>query len=276
MTDKELWAEIQADDSDEELKKELQRKLFEEMDKPICEQNFEYIDELTKTLDMITGEDRITSERTAHGIQMLYNKIKMIRRKKRIKVAQRFAVCVCAVLVVSNIWTFSAFGINAFSAVFQVLNGGITIDFSKQESSMLETDNPYAEEMRQICNENNIEAIIPSYLPSGFQPTENYGINYDAKNGTSVFFYFKNKDSKLNIQITQYDDNTDPPPLGIATDHYNLTEQILNGTTVYISKEEKQYTSAFMIDNTQYLLAADGLDYSECQRVLESMFNIMW
>ena len=61
------------------------------------------------------------------------------------------------------------------------------------------------------------------------------------------------------------------PPIGIASDHYNITEQMVNDTIVYISKEEQQYTAAFMVDDTQYVLAADGVDYDECYQVLISM-----
>ena len=62
-------------------------------------------------------------------------------------------------------------------------------------------------------------------------------------------------------------------PFGIPSDYHNISEQVIDNTVVTVSKEDNQFTAAFMIDRIQYSICADGLDYDECQRVLESMFK---
>ena len=269
MTEKELMRILQSDDSDKQYDA-AREELAKELEKPLSSQDFDRVDALIQTIEHINGEEYASKDITEQGIASLNQRIARERRN-RIKIVKWAAACACAFILVSNIWSYNAYGMNAFSAAYQILKGGLTIDFSKAESSVTESGNPYKEEMEIKCQEYNIDALVPSYIPTGFIPTDNYGKGYNGENETTLYFCFKKKEIKLNIQITRYFEMHEIPPIGIASDHYNITEQMVNDTIVYISKEEQQYTAAFMVDDTQYVLAADGVVYDECYQVLISM-----
>ena len=70
MADQELLRKLQSDD-DSDLLKELRQKLDAELAKPVTEQDFDYIDDLAKTIDTITGADQETAEIADRGIQTI-------------------------------------------------------------------------------------------------------------------------------------------------------------------------------------------------------------
>ena len=273
MTEQELLKAIQSDDTDQIMLAALQSKLDSELERSDDELDIDKINRITATIDIITGNDRITAERSQPGIDKIKQELHQQSRHSRIRIIKWAAACACFLLIVSNIWSFSAYGMNSFSVAYQILTGGVTIDFSKQESEAKENGNPYEAEMRTAYDKHQIEGLVPAYIPSGFQPTDSFGSSYNMENETHLFFNMKNQKKKLNILVVKFRNLNSIPPLGIASDQLNITEQNINGTIVYISKENQQYTAVFMIDTTQYILSADGVDYDECQRVLESMFE---
>ena len=127
--------------------------------------------------------------------------------------------------------------------------------------------------MKKICSENQISAKIPGYIPEGFKADADYCDISNLSHSTMITFYFEKQDKKLNYSITQLHDNSDSFPIGIPTDHYEISEQKIADTTITVMKEDMQYTAIFIIDLTQYLLYTDHLDYDECQRILYSIFE---
>ncbi len=271
MTEKELMRILQSDDSDKQYDA-AREELAKELEKPLSSQDFDRVDALIQTIEHINGEEYASKDITEQGIASLNQRIARERRKQ-IRIFKWAAACACAFILVSNIWSYKAYGMNAFSAAYQILNGGLTIDFSKTDSSVAESGNPYKEEMENKCQEYNIDALIPSYIPTGFMPTDNYGKGYSTENELVIFFCFKNKNAALTINIVQYSDPNAIPPLGIATEQYNMIEQDINDVHVQINKHGKQYNAAFMINNTRYLLSADSVDFDDCYRVLLSMLS---
>lgn len=271
MTDKELIHLLHNDTVDQQLE-EAQKELDTELLKPVSEQNYERIDALIQTIEIFTGDDQITTQMEERGLRLLNQKA-MKNRSKRIRLIRGLVTCACVILLISNIYSYRTYGMNSFSVAYQILTGGVTIDFSKQESEAKENGNPYEVEMRTAYDKHQIEGLVPAYIPSGFQPTDSFGSSYNMKNETHLFFNMKNQKKELNILVVQFRDLNSIPPLGIASDQLNITEQNINGTIVYISKEDQQYTAVFMIDTTQYILSADGVDYDECYHVLSSMFS---
>ena len=273
MTDQELLHKILTDD-DSEILDELRQKLNAELEKPIADRDFDYIDDLAKTIDEITGEDRNTADIADRGIKAIHDKLYHSFNRKHTKRLRWWIPAACIILLLSsNIWSYSAYGMNAFSAVYQILNGGIKIDLHSQNPTEIYSGNLYADEMKKICEDNQIEAVIPEYIPEGFKPAAGYGDGKASSDNTRVVFYFSKSGKKLNLVVTDYLDTVDPPQIGFPTDNYHVGEQVIQGKTVYVLKEDERYTAAFMIDHTQYLLYADHLDFDECQRILYSMFE---
>lgn len=274
MRKEELLACIENSNPDLDFLNELQEQLEAETKKPISEQNNALVDELTEAIAVLTGTDEMIQQRADNGRALFMQKISQQRRKNRIKRTWRIIPCACAlVLIVSNFWSFSAYGMNVFSAAYQILNGGISIDFTKQDESKYETENPYKEDMQRLCSEHDIHAMLPTYIPSGFAPTDLYGNYEELELLNSISFGFEYRSIKLIFRMIQIKTEEVSIPLGIPSDHYNLSEQTIGDTVISMSKEDGQYQAAFMKDGIQYSIYADGLDYDECQRVLESVFD---
>ena len=273
MTDKELLARISSADPDAEYRQELQEQLMEELNKPVSEQDFDLIEDLTETIAILDGTEQFIGKRTELGISKVKQNIQYQKRRKRKFRRKWIAACACVVLIGSNIFSYTAYGMNAFSAAYQFYKGGFVIDFSKQKNITVADDNPYAEDMKKICSEHDIDALLPTKMPEGFSPTNNYGEYIDLDELSVLSFYFQNGSKKLIIRYSKIKSDETGIPLGISSDHHNISEQSINGTVITISKEDGQYTAAFMIDEIQYTFYAEGIDYDYCQIILHSIFE---
>lgn len=273
MTNEELLTLMQHTDPDREFLKELQDKLRAELDMPIEEQNIDLIAEIGAAISAIRGTESAISVRAAAGIDRFKREIaKTAHTHRRIHIRYLIAVACAVVLLVSNVFSYSVWGMNSFSAVYRILNGGITINMTMNSDIKSKNDYDYASEMRDLCEQHGFCPLTPSYIPNCMSPTDIYGTGDENESFCVLFFNFRSRNSTLNFQFTAYSDSFEIPPLGIPTDTYHVTETEMNGVTVYIIEEDELFTAAFLIDRIQYLIAAKDLDYDECQRVLTSMF----
>ena len=259
---------------DQDYYEEIQAKLSSELDKPHSDRDYDLIEELSDAVNSFMGTDAIINKRSEIGIAHIKHINALNKKKHTTHIIRIVTPCICTVLLIlSNVWSYSVLGINSFSAMYQIMSGGITIDFSKKDDPSIPAINLYQDQMQQICTAHNIDAILPTYIPSDYVPTDLFGQVNEKETFCIISFYFKHKDSVLLLQVLHYVNLDEMPPIGIPTDHYNITEEVIEGTTISISKEDQQFTAAFAKDTTQYLLFSGGLDYDECQRVLESMFT---
>ncbi|MBQ6039222.1 MAG: DUF4367 domain-containing protein [Oscillospiraceae bacterium] len=273
MTDHELLEKINSDDDEQQLLHNAKAQLDIEINKPFNQRDYDLIDKLTKQIALLDGTDEWIQRRSQTGVKLM--QAEMLKRHKSITMKKIYIAAPCIltiIILISNALTISVWGTNVFSAVYQIIKGGVTIDFSKESEIIQEDFTTYSDEMKQICEQYNIPAKIPTYIPNGFVPSENYGTFYDTLTKQVLFFNFKRNQEILNFQISKIT-SSDNSSLGIPTDHHNISIQAINGTTVHIMKEDSQYSAAFMIDDVQYLIATDRLDYDECQKILDSMLN---
>ena len=272
MTDQELYKALLDDSDNSDMLSDLRQKLENELEKSDSELDVDAINELTLAIDRILGDEQLTEEKSKQGIEILKQEIHIKNRKCIFHKVKWVAVCACIMLFISNIWSYSAYGINSFSAAYQLINGGITIDFKIKDTEPY-YDNPYKDEMRESCKNNGIDALLPSYLPEGFVPTDHNGVHDADDISNTLLFYFKLGKSKINFSIINFISEECVMPYGIPSDSHSISQQQINGITVHIQKEDKKYWAAFQIGLTQYIFYADNVDYDECQRVLNSMFD---
>ena len=272
MTDLELLKNIQSDD-EQELLQDAKVQLDAELRKPSDQRNYDMIDELTKRITLLNGTSESIKKRSQTGIRLMQAEIQ--KQSKAVHIKRAYIVLPCAlaiVILLSNALTISAFGTNVFSAVYRIITGGVTVDFSKETEAVQDEGNAYYDEMKQLCEDHDMPVQIPAYIPAGFIPTDIYGEFVDSPVKSFVSFYFKRNKEKLQFRFTVPKDDS-ASKVGIPSDHHNITEQEINGVTVHVVKEETRYTAVFMTGDIQYFMFAEGLDYDECQKVLESMIQ---
>lgn len=273
MKEHKLSVLIKSVNPDAAFLAELQERLSNELKKSVDELDYDRIDEMTEAIAVLTGKDEVINERVSAGIERTLAVLHRKEKQRKISRICRAAAIACAiVLIATNVWSYSAYGMNAFSAAYQFLNGGITVDLTVPTDEGKEAGNKYAQDMQDKCAEHHISAQIPRYIPAGFAPTENYGKLIETDLYKDLLFYFGKGNAKLFLQVREFADQSTITPIGIPTDTHNISEQVIDGTTIHIVKEDQEYRAVFLIDRTQYALGADHLDYDECQRVLESLF----
>lgn len=253
----------------ENMISDLQRELKEEMNKPSDKWDCEKINEITQTIHNLSCDNE--NEEINSGKENLLKKIKVTKKPRRKIYRTISAVAACLIVGIAlNTISISVCGMNMFSAVYEITQGGIKIDLNKKEDVIelpTATDDPYG--MKAKCAEYDIYSLTPSYIPEEFELVNLVDDKNEAL--THLIFYYKNKNVKLNFDFRQYNDAETIPPIGIPTDTYNIEEQEINGHLMYILKEDNQFTATFRENNIVYVISTDGLNYDECQKVVESL-----
>ena len=256
-------------EADRQLLNELQTQLDNELKKPVTQQNFDLIDEITETICKIRKENEFIESKSRSGIEYLKKQTEPVCKKIKLKKWCTILGSCVAVVLVLNVASISAFGKNVFSTAYQIVKGGINIDMDKEKPIELPiaSDDPYG--MKAKFAEYEMYPLTPTYIPEGF---ELVNVADDINEVfTNVILQYKDNGIKLNFDFCQYKEGEEIPPIGIPTDTYNIVEEKVNGRTMYILKEDNQFTAAFQEDKTVYMIYADGLDYDNCQKVIESL-----
>lgn len=273
MNSKELFHNISnITEADKELLKELQVQLDEELNKPIKQQDFDLIEEITKTICEIHNENELIEAKTKSGIALIKGRKSDVNNKLKIRKWSAVFVSCAAVILVLNIASFSALGMNIFSAAYQFTKGGIFIDMSNDNNDNnielpVTSSDPYG--MKAKCAEYDMYPLTPMYIPKGFELVNVVEDRNEVF--THVIFQYKNDEIKLNFDFCRYNNGMEIPPVGIPTDTYNIVEEQINGHKMYILKEDNQFTATFLEDNIVYAITAIDCDYDECQKVIESL-----
>ncbi len=245
---------------------ELQKQLDRELAK--SNPDYDLVDEITMAI--------LEARKKAVKEIDVQSEIKTIKQKAD-KGAKRFkcpkwavaASAACIVLAGVNMVSVAALGTDIISAIVRITKGSVSIGLEEQEAIELPTseNDPYG--IKAKCAEYDIYPKIPYYLPEGFElvdlKTEINEVSSDI-----LFFYKKGK-IQLNFVFQQYNCAEDIPPIGIPTDTYDIRETKVNGQTMYVLKEDNQFTATFLSSDTIYVITSNKLDYDECQKIIESI-----
>ncbi len=261
-----ILEKIRSDSSFGEINiEELTKQLDRELAKP--NPDYDLVEELTAVIFEAKGK-------AVKEIDV-QSEIRTIKQKsiKHFKIP-KWAITVsaaCIMLIGANTLSVAAWGTNIFSAIVQFTKGDLTIDLGKQEQTVISLptseNDPYG--IKAKCAEYDVYPITPYYLPEGFKLTD--CTENILSHSTDLRFFYENDNAKLILSYEAYKNSDDIPPIGIPTDTYNLVETEINGQTVFILKEDGQFTATFLNNNIVYVITSNKLDYDECQKVVESM-----
>lgn len=272
MTNEELANIMQHSDADREFLNEIEETLRAELEKPVSERDFDLIADLEETISEMRGTEDTILARSEMGISLLKKHFTRTKTHgKPIRMRYLVAAACAIVLVTSNVLSYSVLGMNAFSAAVQIIDGGVTINF--QESDRIEL-NEYAEDMLEICKKNGFTPMVPYYIPVSLTPTELWGKTEELNWWKITKFQFSHTDTKLLFQFAHISDIAYIPDIGVPTDSYQMSEEVVCGKNVYFFREdETEFKAVFMADQIQYSIYGDGLDEIEFRKVLYSMFT---
>lgn len=286
MTDHDDLSMNRFPEDENNLEREIKAMLEYETNKPEEFRDYESIDLLLRKLVKLQKLDERTQRRTQAGIHVVQSAIQNQYKKQPSRKLRCVVLAACAVLIlVPNIWSYTVYGMNAISATITYMEKGVILDYNQDnEADHISTSagNPYAETMRNICKDYGYEALVPTYLPEGFEPNPDIEFGHRTISDDPLILSFKFVDSpkkplfgkRNSIMFDVFFHQTDNITRGgFPCDEHNITEQTIHDTTITISQEDNQFHAMFLIDRTLYHLYTSGIDYEEAQQILESVFE---
>lgn len=245
---------------------ELEKQLDRELSKP--DPDYDLADELTAAILEARGKS-IKEPDVQAEIETIKNKADNGIRRFRCPKWAAAASAACLVLIAANTVSAAAWNKNIVSAIIEFTKDGFSVTFNKKDVIELPTseDDPYG--IKAKCAEYDVYPITPYYLPEGFKLTackENI-----LSHSTDLRFFYENGNAKLILSYEAYKNSYDIPPIGIPSDTYNLQEVEVNGQTMFVLKEDGQFTATFLNGGIVCVITSNKLDYNECQKVVESM-----
>lgn len=262
--------EKQLSDIDLEILSDLKNNLAEEMSKPADERDENLITELEEMIS--ETEEEIISASKKRSLESVMKMLDEYEEPKHIKLYKRLSiVAACLLLVIGlNTASLKVLGQNLFSERYQPTQNGIYIfpEQAKSNSNIEPSDSdPYG--MKAKCAEYGFIPYAPSYIPEGFVLDEIAEDSNDSSD--SVLFVYKKGKVTLSFCFKHYEKNSVMPVIGIPTKTFNITEEQINGHPTYILKEDKRFEAAFREKRIDYTIYANGLDYDECDKILENI-----
>ncbi len=246
----------------------IKTELDRETSKPLRKRDFDHIEQLTSQLSELSGDDY-----TPHNTDRLYERIRRYDRaaKKPVNIFKRFipALCCFVLIFTANCLSVAARDMNIVSALIEFTKGGFAVDFGKpKEEIYLPTseDDPYG--FIAKLAEYDIEFETPHYIPEGFVLTEvSTNINEDV--GNTVMFIFWNGTQNFSLCFSKY--HNEIPKIGIPSDHFNISETEVNGSSAIVSKEDNQYTIMYLKGKTEFFMFSVDVPYDECEKIVASI-----
>ena len=253
-----------------EILSDLKKELADEKSKPTSERDESYISELEEMI--ARTDEEILSESQARSLNKSLKMLDEYEQPKKKRLVRIVSVAAAALIVVIGLNTASmkVFGQNIFSAAYQLSKGGITISTdnpSKNDGLTVSPSDPYG--MKTKCAEYGFFPDTPSYIPEGFKLEF---ISEDSDDYSDMlFFSYKKDNAKLNFVYVNYKTDDIIPSIGFPTDTYNVEKLDSNEHAVYILKEDKQFTAAYITQKIKHTVFAENIDSTECQKILDSM-----
>ncbi len=246
-------------------------ELTKELDKEVKKPNPDYdlVDELTAAILEAEGSDiKIDASKTE--LEAIREKAK--KRKPKCPKWAVAASAACLALMIANIFSVSALGMNIFSAAIEITKSGFVVDFEKMEQEKNKIILPASDEdpygMIAKLAEYDINFETPHYIPEGFVLTD-LSTNVNEEYANTVSFIYWNGKKSIRIDFIRY--HNEVGKIGIPSDHYNISEREVNGALAVVSKEDNQYTITYEKNKIAFFMSTTDVPYDECEKIVDSI-----
>lgn len=271
MSDKNIIEKVlsESDSFQDKSTAELREMLDKELSKPDKQIDYGLVDELTTAVLEAEGKKCLAVDVDAELNKLEERTLGHNRRFRFPKWTVGLSAA-CVILLCANCISVSAWDMNIFSAIIELTKGGFSVDFGESETEIIELPTSENDPYGFIAKlaEYDIEFETPYYIPEGFMLTE-VETNVNENVGNTVRFIYCNDKQNFSIDFTRFWNEV--VPMGIPSDHYNISETEVNGSPAIVSKEDNQYTIMYQKEKTVFTLAALDVPYSECEKIVDSI-----
>lgn len=258
---------------------EINKKIEEEFKKKNSERDYDKIEELTNSYLYKMELDLQAEEMKKRCL----SKLPQTMTSRKWKLKRRFkpllaVVCVAASMLAMNAFTVTAFEMDLFSTVINIINGGFSVSFpievKEQEIALSPNTKTDAYDMNTICKEYHFDPEVFHYLPSEF-----VCINYDySEKFQHIVFTFvdqKNKNRKIIFSCRYFDDLSDMNYVSIPNDEYKFKEIMVNDSLAIFSNDSKTHEFTLVYSskmNYWCQISSWSLEQSEMETIINSIY----
>ena len=269
---------------EQDAMKEIDKLLSEEFAKPEQSRNYDMIDELTDIYSSLAGMDEQLDQATEQGIITLKEKMHSMHKPhftRRIKILAT-AACVALVMLTANLITVSAFDMNIFSFIVNIVDGGFSVNFPVSSSEVPDNDiiklsvvpdDPYG--MIAECARYGIYPETPHYLPDSYVLTVcSYSeIPSYEKDVHFTFMNQKNKKQFISISYALHEDKENMSNVNFPNDEHLLSEIEINGNPAILAEEQKdkKFQLVYPIDNLLIDIVTVDVSWKEVDQIINSI-----
>lgn len=255
--------------SDNRMISDLRKMLDEEFIKSDEERDYNTICELTAAIVDIS-DDEVPQPETDTIIEKASEK-----KRSGITIVRKMAAGLSACFIAAigaNCYTLITHGENLWDTILKKSKGGYTIDLGAQpgavpyEYSLPEPGEDPAQSseyvvncMLDLCGEYDVEPFVPSELPPEiayngvFEMTESH---YECMAESDDFYFtFENGNTqKFTISLEKYPTPEDMPEILIPSDSYDVRDEEVNGTHIFVFPLNNRATAVFVHDDICYTI----------------------
>lgn len=282
---KNYYCHLLTNQFEQDAMKEIDKFLAEEFAKPEQSRDYDMIDELTDVYFSLSEMDEQINKVAEQGIINLKEKMCSIYKPnftKRIKNLATVA-CVALVILTANLITVSAFDMNIFSFIVDIVDGGFSVNFPGFSSSAISSadvmelsttpDDPYG--MIAECVKYGIDAETPYYLPVNYVLTI-CSYSEICSNEKDVKFTFQNRENSnqfISFVYELYEDKERISDTKFPNDEHCLSEIEINGRPAILAEEQKdkQFMVVYPVDNLMISIFTQNVSWEEVKQIIDSI-----
>lgn len=273
MKNNNLLEKIQADrDFEKNAAAEVRAEIDREMKKPARKRNYDRIAALSAEYNELIGAQEDAPHQEQEAIEKILSLTTQCQEttqksKANIRLHRRIVAAAASVIVLlgaSSVYHLSSVQ-HEFSevteSVVEVTESVVTDNEDIQKIDIpTSAGDPYG--IITECSKYGIYPETPYYLPEGFTLT-NLVSNTDDLS-SSVIFEFTKGSQIISLTYTFHRELLGQ--MVITNSQYTI-----NGVPAAITKKDNQFTLAYEKNNTNLRLFAENVDYSECDKITESI-----